>query len=115
MKVSEETANAWLNGLFSDGAWLDMHTGDPGPAGISHNDGATRVFVEFYAASAGSISNKPADGVVPSGDMTWTHFSLHSGVMDSELKWKDILLTNVPVKSGVMVPLEAGALVLSIG
>ena len=115
MKVSEVTANAWLNELFGGGAWLQMHIGDPGDDGTQNFVDASRIFVDFYAATSGSISSQPANGIVPPSTMVWTHFSLWSAVIDGELKWKDTLLTNVPVSSGLTTPLPAGALVLSIG
>jgi len=115
MKVSMITANKWLNELFGGGAWLQMHTGDPGDDGTDYGVVADRVFVDFNTPTSGSISSMPANGVVPPSNTTWTHFSLWSAITGGELKWKDTMLTNVPVKTGLMIPLEAGALVLSIG
>ena len=114
MGVGLGRINEWLDELVGGGTWLQMHNGDPGVDGTTNVVVAARVPLSFTTAANGYVSSLACDGVVPPTDDAWSYFTLWSANTNGDLLWSGKLTTGVPVKSGKMVPLESGAIVLSI-
>lgn len=78
MAFSTTTRNAALDAVGTQGAWISLHTADPGTTGASEASGGTyaRVQTTWSPASGGSKPGSQVTINVPAG--TYTYFGVWS-------------------------------------
>jgi hypothetical protein len=107
MSISNYAELAFLDTLrgtsFSvAGAYLKLHTGDPGEAGTSNAaTEATRKSVSFSAASSGSMtSSATVEWTNVSTTETYTHWSLWDNSTAGNCLWSGGLASSAAVTAG---------------
>jgi hypothetical protein len=99
---SAGTVNEWLDSTFvNPGAWLELHTGDPGTNGASNvADTTGRQLALFTRPSNGLVQTT---GAVPqftipeeAADQTITHASVHTEMEGGTWRWN--LVANSPIQ-----------------
>lgn len=108
---SATTVNEWLNTTFvNTGAWLELHTGDPGTNGASNvADTDGRQYVLFTLTSNGlvNMTGAPPQYVI-GADQTITHGSMHAENEGGTWKWNLVARTPIDVVDGDVLKVGDG-------
>lgn len=84
------------------GAYVKLHTGDPGEAGTSNAAGeTTRKSISFSAASSGSMSSSATvEWTNVASTETYTHWSLWDNSTAGNCLWTGALSSSAAVTAG---------------
>lgn len=109
--------NAALDNAFTNYPFMQLHTGQPGPAGTNNvATGVARVTTsgKMAAAAAGSkSSNAIVDFGTASASETYTHCSFWSLVAGGTFGFSGTVVAN-PVSSGDQFQIPSGQLTASV-
>lgn len=108
---SATTVNEWLDAAFvSPGAWVQLHTGDPGTNGASNvADTDGRQLALFTRPSNGLVQTTGAPPQFVIGtDSTITHASVHTALDGGTWRWNLVANTPIPVVDGDVLILGDG-------